>query len=135
MWNVLQLMAEHNEIGKIGEGLARTFLMKQGFIILETNFRILQGELDIVAKKDNKIHFVEVKTVKVRDLAEIESLRIRPEDNVTDGKYSKLLVTIDSYLRSRGVPHETRYQLDLACIYINLETREGRVRLMQNIQM
>ncbi len=128
-------MAEHNEIGKIGEGLARTFLMKQGFIILETNFRILQGELDIVAKKDNKIHFVEVKTVKVRDLAEIESLRIRPEDNVTDGKYSKLLVTIDSYLRSRGVPHETRYQLDLACIYINLETREGRVRLMQNIQM
>ncbi len=128
-------MAEHNEIGKIGEGLARTFLMKQGFIILETNFRILQGELDIVAKKDNKIHFVEVKTVKVRDLAEIESLRIRPEDNVTDGKYSKLLVTVDSYLRSRGVSHETRYQLDLACVYINLETREGRVRLMQNIQM
>ncbi len=126
-------MAEHNEIGRIGEGLARTFLMKQGFIILETNYRILQGELDIVAKKDNKLHFVEVKSIKVRDLSETTSLLIKPEDNLTESKYSKLLITIDSYLRSRGVPRETRYQLDLACVYINLETREGRVRLMQNI--
>ncbi len=128
-------MAEHNEIGKIGEGLARTFLMKQGFIILDTNYRILQGELDIVAKKDNKLHFVEVKSIKVRDLSETNSIHIKPEDNLTPGKYSKLLVTIDSYLKNRGVSHETRYQLDLACVYINLETREGRVRLMQNIQM
>lgn len=128
-------MAEHNEIGKIGEDLTRTFLMKQGFIILDTNYRILQGELDIVAKKDNKLHFVEVKSIKVRDLSETSTLRVKPEDNLTSSKYSKLLVTIDSYLKNRGVSHETRYQLDLACVYVNLEAREGRVRLMQNIQM
>lgn len=128
-------MAEHNEIGKIGENLAKAFLMKQGFTVLDTNYRILQGELDIVAKKDNRIHFVEVKAVKVRDLSEIESLYVRPEDNLTANKYSKLLVTIDSYLKNRGVSHETRYQLDLACVYVNLEAREGRVLLMQNIQM
>lgn len=126
-------MAEHNEIGKIGEDLARAFLMKQGFTILDTNYRILQGELDIVAKKDSKIHFVEVKSIKVRDFSNLNSLAVQPEDNLTYGKYSKLVITIDSYLKSRGVPHETRYQLDLACVYINLETREGRVRLMQNI--
>ena len=128
-------MAEHNEIGKIGENLTKAFLMKQGFSVLDTNYRILQGELDIVAQKDSRIHFVEVKAVKVRDLSEIESLYVRPEDNLTASKYSRLLVAISSYLQNRGVSHETRYQLDLACVYINLEAREGRVRLMQNIQL
>ena len=46
-------MAEHNEIGKIGENLATTFLMKQGFAILERNYRVKVGEIDIIAQKDN----------------------------------------------------------------------------------
>ena len=85
-------MAEHNEIGKIGENLATTFLMKQGFAILERNYRVKVGEIDIIAQKDNTLHFVEVKSIKVRDLNQIESSVIKPEDNLSFAKWSKLLI-------------------------------------------
>jgi putative endonuclease len=126
-------MAEHNEIGKIGENIAKTFLMKQGFSILEQNYRILQGEIDIIAKKDNILRFVEVKSVKVRDCSKIENLTIRPEDNLTFAKWSKILTTIQIYLNHKNVPRETRYQIDLVCVYIDTEKRQGRVEFIQNI--
>lgn len=128
-------MAEHNEIGKIGENIAKTFLMKQGFSIVEQNYRILQGEIDIIAKKDSTLHFVEVKSLKVRDCNHIDNLVIKPEDNLTPAKWSKLLIAIQTYLNHRNVPHETPYQIDLACVYIDTEKREGRVKLLQNISM
>ena len=126
-------MAEHNEIGKIGENITKRFLMKHGFDVVEINYRTKYGEIDIIAKKDNVLRFVEVKSVKVRDFEHLERLSVRPEDNLTKDKWSKLVVSIDLYLQNRGIPKETRYQIDLACVYINTETREGRVVLMENV--
>ncbi len=126
-------MAEHNEIGKIGENIAKTFLMKQGFLIIEQNYRIFQGEIDIIAKKDNILRFIEVKSVKVRDCTKIDTLVIRPEDNLTFAKWSKILIAIEVYRNHKNIPNETQYQIDLACVYIDTETRQGRVKLLQNI--
>jgi putative endonuclease len=126
-------MAEHNEIGKIGENMTKTFLMKQGFTVIEQNYRILQGEIDIIAQKDNILRFVEVKSIKVRGFDSLEKLILRPEDNLTFSKWSKILTTIQFYLKHRDVSHETKYQVDLACVYIDTETRQGRVKLMQNV--
>ncbi len=126
-------MAKHNEVGKIGESLTKAFLMKQGFEIFGQNYHILQGELDIIAKKDNRLHFVEVKSIKVNNLDVVEGLKVRPEDNLTKEKWRKLVITLESYLESHHVPRETKYQVDLACVYIDMDKREGRVRLMQNI--
>ena len=126
-------MAEHNEIGKIGENIAKTFLMKHGFTVTETNYRIKFGEIDIIAKKDNKLRFVEVKSVKVRDFSSLETLAIKPEDNLTKDKWSKLVITVESYLQHKNIEQGTRWQIDLACVYINTETREGMVRLLENI--
>lgn len=57
-------MANHNqELGQTGEELAGDFLAKKGFRILHRNWNLHHGcELDIVAMKDNILHFVEVKT-------------------------------------------------------------------------
>lgn len=126
-------MAEHNEIGKIGEDIAVTFLMKQGFKILERNYRVRVGEIDIIAKKDNVLRFVEVKSIKVRDCTRVDDLIIRPEDNLTYAKWSKLLLAIEIYRNHKHVPHETPYQVDLACVYIDIEKRQGRVKLLPNI--
>ena len=53
----------NKEIGQLGEELACNYLMKNGFRLLHRNWR-LKGryEIDIVAFKDNALHFVEVKT-------------------------------------------------------------------------
>jgi len=128
-------MAEHNEIGKDGEAVARAFLMKQGFKIIETNYRTKFGEIDIIALKDKKINFVEVKSVKVRGFDNLEKLKVRPEDNLTSSKLSKILKSVDIYLSHKSISHETKYEIDLACVYLNSETREGRVKIMENIQI
>ena len=50
-------------IGKYGENLAKDFLINNGFKVIETNFHYSKmAEIDIIAKKDNILHFVEVKT-------------------------------------------------------------------------
>jgi putative endonuclease len=126
-------MAEHNEIGKIGEDITRTFLVKHGFSILGTNYHTHYGEIDIIAKKDNTIRFVEVKSVKVRNFSNIDNLAVKPEDNLTKDKWSKIVVSCETYLRHKNVPYETKWQIDLACVYINIETREGKVVLMENV--
>lgn len=126
-------MAEHNEIGKIGEKISKIFLTQNGFSIEEINYRTKHGEIDIVAKKDNVLRFVEVKSVKVRDFLSIKNLRVTPEDNLTKDKWSKLVTTVEIYLQHRNVPRETRWQIDLACVYINTETRKGLVKLLENI--
>ena len=107
--------------------------MKHGFTVLETNYRTKYGEIDIVAKKDNKIRFIEVKSVKVRDFLQINKLAVRPEDNLTRDKWSKLVVSCETYLHHKSISDETRWQMDLACVYVNTEIREGKVMLMENI--
>ena len=53
----------NKEIGKYGENLAKDFLIKKGFKIIETNFHYSKiAEIDIIASKNNILHFVEVKT-------------------------------------------------------------------------
>ena len=53
----------NKEIGKYGENLAKDFLIKNGYEVIDTNFHYSKmAEIDIVATKDNIVHFVEVKT-------------------------------------------------------------------------
>lgn len=55
-------MVRVNNVGKLGEDLAVEYLKKKRYQILERNFRIRGGELDIVAIDHNTLVFVEVKT-------------------------------------------------------------------------
>lgn len=48
-------------IGSVGEEKACTRLAASGFEIIAKNYKVREGEIDIVAKKDNKIGFFEVK--------------------------------------------------------------------------
>lgn len=56
-------MTLHNkQLGKQGEEIALEYLIKIGLRIIVKNFRSKFGEIDIVAQKENKIFFIEVKT-------------------------------------------------------------------------
>ena len=55
-------MSEHNDLGKLGEKLAAEHLRKKGYDILVQNYFFGKAEVDIVARKDNQLVFVEVKT-------------------------------------------------------------------------
>lgn len=56
-------MTDTWQLGQTGEELAADYLMKQGYTILHHNWNLHRGcELDLVARKDGELHFVEVKT-------------------------------------------------------------------------
>ena len=57
-------MSKKQQIGKLGEDLATKYLEEKNYKILTRNFHCKQGEIDIIAKEENEIIFVEVKTRK-----------------------------------------------------------------------
>jgi putative endonuclease len=64
------------ERGQLSEDLVASFLKKNGFTIISRNFTVRSGEIDIVARKEKVFHFVEVKSIKDgqwADLSEIVS--------------------------------------------------------------
>lgn len=52
----------NREKGEIGENIASKYLLSTGAEILERNYKIKLGEIDIIAKLDNELVFVEVKS-------------------------------------------------------------------------
>ncbi|MDI3504332.1 MAG: putative endonuclease [Candidatus Cloacimonadota bacterium] len=50
------------DLGQLGENLAAKFLVSNGYKLLCRNFRIKQGEIDLIVEKDQQLIFVEVKT-------------------------------------------------------------------------
>ena len=55
-------MTHKSEVGKFGEDLALIYLKRQGYKIIERNFRIRGGEIDIIAQDNNTLVYIEVKT-------------------------------------------------------------------------
>ena len=55
-------MAIHNERGIEGEVRAAGFLRQMGFGIMERNWRFGRFEIDIIASREDVLHFIEVKT-------------------------------------------------------------------------
>jgi len=55
-------LAKHNKLGKDGELIAFMILQKDGYNILQTNWKFQKAEVDIIAQKDGFLIFTEVKT-------------------------------------------------------------------------
>jgi putative endonuclease len=60
-------MAEHNELGRYGELLAKEYLEKLGYRILELNWVYGRAEIDLIAFHEGRLIFVEVKTRRSLD--------------------------------------------------------------------
>jgi putative endonuclease len=129
---------EKQKIGQIGEDFACEYLSKEGYKIIDRNYLKKWGEIDIVAKKGKKIHFVEVKSVS-RDLSNVihetpkNNDSYRAEDNMHPWKLQRLARTIQSYLLDKDIPEEIEWQFDLATVYIDMSKRISRVLLLEDI--
>ncbi|OAD46360.1 YraN family protein [Polaribacter atrinae] len=108
-------MAEHNELGKKGEKLAIDFLLKNGYKILETNYRYLKAEVDIIAQKGEILAAVEVKT-RSSDYFE------EPQDAVKAKKIKLLVSAIDYYVVEKDLDVEVRFDI-IAIIHHKKETK------------
>lgn len=118
--------SEKQKIGKLGEDIACKFLVKHGFKIVCQNYTKKWGELDIVTEKGKRLHFIEVKSVVG------EESDHRPEENIHPWKVKRILRAVQTYLLEKRVDEETEWQIDVMAVFLNLNDRRARVRVIEN---
>ena len=113
-------------LGELGERLAEQHLLAKGYRIRERNFRIREGEIDLIAETDGTLVFVEVRARKgARMGTAIESL--------TPAKRRRLIVLAEAYGQVReDLPEDRRIDviaLDLSASgkLLSAEHIEGAV--------
>ena len=106
-------MADHNTLGRLGEGLAVDFLLQKGYAILEKNWRFQKAEVDIIASKGEVLAAVEVKTRSTKEFGD-------PQDFVKEKKMRLLTLAINEYVEQNDLDVEVRF--DIIAI---TKTKEG----------
>src|SRR3989338_8075751 len=111
MFHMKQNRTEKQEVGILGENIYEKQVVKHGYNVIGRNYRKPWGEIDIIAKKDSVLHFIEVKAVG-------HALRAgddyEPEDNVHSWKLKRLSRAIQSYMLENDISEEISWQVDVA---------------------
>ena len=104
--------------GNLAEERACDFLLNNGFLVVERNFYSRFGEIDVIASKDDALHFVEVKSG-----LDFESAI----QNVTPAKISRIIKTANVYMKKNAL--DVDYAIDAIIV------TPKSVELVENITL
>lgn len=125
---------DKRRIGGFGEKIAENYLKNKGYEILDKNysFRIpgnpQKGEVDIIAKKYGIISFTEVKTLR-----QAQGKPFLPEEKVNFQKRRKLIKTAESWLMRKKIPLNSKWQIDVISIMVDLNSKKAKISHFKNI--
>lgn len=111
--------------GHKGEDVACDYLKRQGYKILERNYRIRGGEIDIVAKEGETLVFIEVKTRWSHEYGP-------PSESMTPWKIKYLLKTARFYVQKIGWG-DKEYRLDFVGVDFVSSKDNPKIELIKNI--
>lgn len=115
------MVKDSRTAGKKGEDIACKFLKKDKYKILEKNFRVRQGEIDIIAEdRKGVLCFVEVKARSRSDYG-------LPEEAVTYSKQKKLLATAFIYLENKKIESK-----DMRFDIVSVDLNDGETKIIKN---
>lgn len=115
-------MISNQATGSKGEALAQEFLKAEGYEILTTNHRTRYGEIDVIARHENVICFIEV---KMRNVIE----QGHPLEAITSAKMRSLSKAALSYLQTNQLwNNEARF--DVVAIIVKME--DYQIELVKN---
>ena len=118
-------MAQHNDIGKTGETLAAIWFEGSGYEILHQNWRHKNLEVDIIAAKNNLLHFIEVKAVTTLKFG-------NPEDKISPKKIKNLIDASEEFLYQQ--PQWQRIQFDVLSITM-IKGKEAEYYLIEDVYL
>lgn len=108
-------MAQHNQLGKEGERLAKLFLLNKGHVILEENWRCGKMEVDLISDDGELIVLTEVKTRSTKAFG-------NPEEAVDEDKELAMINAADVFLRRLNMDVEVRF--DIISVVLNSDGAE-----------
>ncbi len=111
-------------LGNLGEKLAAEHLKGLGFLILDTNFRCREGEIDIMARQGDTLVFVEVRTRRGSAFG-------TPQESLTPAKGRKIIITAQIYLQTHeDLPADWR--IDVVAVEMDKGGKLLRLELIEN---
>ncbi len=112
------------DTGLKGEQLACEFLGRNGYDIVERNYRCPEGEIDVVARQQETLVFIEVRTKTSRRFG-------GPEESITPVKAARLKKLAELYGQSHNNLPET-WRIDVVAIQMNKDGRASRIEIIEN---
>ena len=120
------------DIGILGERVAAEYLRRRGFELIDRNVARKTGELDVIVRKGNTLHFVEVKTLLCDEFPHKSNLdRYDPADNLHAYKIKKVSRTAEWYVLEYD--WEEEWQIDGALVWLRRRDGIARVRYLPQI--
>ena len=107
------MITPKRQLGNKGEEVACEHLISKGYSIIERNYNTKFGEIDIIAKYKEIIHFIEVKSGINKENA------ISPVENLTRDKIRKFIKTVQIYINHKNISQEQRWQIDAIVVVFN----------------
>ncbi len=102
-------------LGAFGERLAVEMLLSKGYTVRERNFRTREGEIDIVAERDNVLAFIEVR-------ARLGASKGTAAESVSPAKQRRLVALAEAYMQAReDLPPESR--IDVIALDLSADGR------------
>ena len=119
-------MSQYNtiEVGKIGEEIAKEFLKKQGYKIIEQNYKTKYAEIDLVTQNKKCLVFVEVRTKVGENFG-------TPEETINKKKMRKLLGNAMSYTAIKK--WSSSFRIDAVCIVLKPDYSVERLNHYESI--
>ena len=112
------------QLGIDGEKIACEYLSANGFKILHKNFKTKIGEVDIIAEKSKKIHFIEVKT-RISD-------KYKPYESVNSKKINKIKSVLYFYSKINKLERE-KFSIDIFSIIYNSYKKTFNLKIFENV--
>ena len=112
------------ETGRVGEEIAKKYLEKKGYKIIEQNYKTKYAEIDLVAKKGNEMVFIEVRTKKGEDFG-------TPEETIDKRKLRKLWGNARAYMAWKK--WQGPYRVDAVCVVLRYNNTVERINHYENI--
>ncbi len=119
-------MSYQKKIGDLGEKLAKKFLIGKGYKIIQENFKVRKGEIDIIGRQGKKLVFIEVKT-------RTNSAFGYPEEALTYTKKQRIRRAALRYLLKTG--YNDPWQVELVAIELNQRLNRAEIRHYQDIDL
>ena len=123
------MVTQRRKFGDVGEKIAKDFLERQNYKILEANYSKRWGEIDLVAESPEKeLVFVEIKTPEVKNAFK----DILPEDSLGFDKQRRLIKTAQTYIYENNCPEDVQWRIDVIAVSMNNATRRAKIRHIKN---
>ena len=116
--------AARQGLGRTGERLAAEELARQGYSIIERNFRCQHGEIDLIAEEGGDLVFIEVKTRRGNAYG-------LPEEAVTPRKQQKI-VQVATYYLDLHTCSERAWRVDVVAVQLSASGRFEEIRVYQH---